>query len=151
MIFSEMLASASRIIFRLGYPINSLKRFELSAAPGTADPSIRSGHRNVLHHTEETPHTLVFLIALHHWNKRLFCCRERCGVLHQKYYSSHGAKLVRFGFHLEQRQVRENSSHSREFALLSETPPLRNLTEQVWFSLKYTGFRYVQLQWCRQR
>lgn len=150
MIFSEMLASAPRIIFRLSYPLNSLKRFELPAAPRTADPSVRSGRRSVLHHAEETPHILVLLIALQYWNKRHLCCRESCGMLHQRSYSSHGSKLVRFSFHLQQRQARDNSYHLHEFALLSETPPLRNLTEQVWSSLKYTDFRYVQSQWCHQ-
>lgn len=129
-------------------PISSLKRFKLPAAPRMADPSVRSGHRSALHHAEETPHILVFLITLHYWNKRLFCCTESCGMLHQKYCSSHGAKLVRFSFHLQQHQARGNSYHSYEFALLSETPPLRNLVEEVWFSLKYTGFRHMQLQRC---
>lgn len=131
MIFSEILASAPRIIFRLSYPSDSLKQFELSAAPRRADPSVRSGHRSVLYHCEEIPHILVFLFALHYLNKRHSCCRESCGMLHQKSYSSHSAKLVRFSFHLQQHQERDNSYHLCEFALLSETPPLWNQTEQV--------------------
>lgn len=64
MTFSETLASAPWIIFRLCYPINSLKPFELPTVPRTANPFIRSGHRSV-HHTEETSHTWVFLFTLH--------------------------------------------------------------------------------------
>lgn len=127
MTFSETPASAPWIMFRLCYPINSLKRFELPTAPRTANPSIRSGHRSV-HRTEETPHTLVFLFTLDFY---IVAVERAVACIIKQTRSSRGTKLVRFSFHLQRRRARDNSYHSPDFALLSETPSLRSLTKQV--------------------
>lgn len=92
-----MLASTSGIIFRLGYPSNSLTCFELPAASRTADPSIRSGQECPSPHWRNTTHFSIWLLYTIQV-ERDFCFRQICGTLQQKSYSSYGTKLVRFSF-----------------------------------------------------